>query len=100
MTKRKRRKCLNCGQLFRSDPRNLRHQPVLRGAGLPEAKHGESRLHGWQQLLNERGQSRIVRAVRRPQKTTISNRWISFSFTPLVAVWALTPDNDSRPVGY
>ena len=26
MTKRRRRKCLNCGQLFRPDPRNLRHQ--------------------------------------------------------------------------
>ena len=26
-----------------------------------------------------------MRAVRRPQKTTISNRWISSSFTPLVA---------------
>ena len=26
MTKRRRRKCLNCGRLFRPDPRNLRHQ--------------------------------------------------------------------------
>jgi len=26
MTKRRRRKCMNCGQLFRPDPRNLRHQ--------------------------------------------------------------------------
>ena len=26
MTKRRRRKCLNCGQLFRPDPRNLQHQ--------------------------------------------------------------------------
>ena len=26
MTKRRRRKCLNCGQLFRPDPRNVRHQ--------------------------------------------------------------------------
>ena len=37
MTKRRRRKCLNCGQLFRPDPRNLRHQrycsaPVCRKA--------------------------------------------------------------------
>ena len=26
MSKRRRRKCRNCGQLFRPDPRNLRHQ--------------------------------------------------------------------------
>ncbi len=26
MTKRRRRKCRNCGQLYRPDPRNLRHQ--------------------------------------------------------------------------
>ena len=26
MTQRRRRKCRNCGQLFRPDPRNLRHQ--------------------------------------------------------------------------
>ena len=26
MTKRRRRKCQNCGELFRPDPRNLRHQ--------------------------------------------------------------------------
>ncbi len=26
MTKRRRRKCLNCGRLFRPDPRNRRHQ--------------------------------------------------------------------------
>ena len=26
MTKRRRRKCLNCGMLFRPDPRNVRHQ--------------------------------------------------------------------------
>ena len=26
MTKRRRRKCLNCWRLFRPDPRNLRHQ--------------------------------------------------------------------------
>jgi len=37
MTQRRRRKCLNCGQLFRPDPRNLRHQrycsaPVCRKA--------------------------------------------------------------------
>ena len=26
MTKRRRRKCLNCQRLFRLDPRNIRHQ--------------------------------------------------------------------------
>ena len=26
MTKRRRRKCLNCGALYRPDPRNVRHQ--------------------------------------------------------------------------
>ena len=26
MTKRRRRKCLNCGRLFRPDPRNRRHR--------------------------------------------------------------------------
>ena len=26
MTQRRQRKCLNCGELFRADPRNLRHQ--------------------------------------------------------------------------
>ena len=26
MTTRRRRKCRHCGQLFRPDPRNLRHQ--------------------------------------------------------------------------
>ena len=26
MTKRRRRKCLNCRRLFRPDPRNVRHQ--------------------------------------------------------------------------
>ena len=26
MMKRRRRKCLNCGQVFRPDPRNVRHQ--------------------------------------------------------------------------
>ena len=26
MMKRRRRKCLNCGQLFRPDPRSARHQ--------------------------------------------------------------------------
>ena len=26
MTKRRRRKCLSCGELFRPDPRNVRHQ--------------------------------------------------------------------------
>ena len=37
MSKRRRRKCRNCGELFRPDPRNLRHQrycaePVCRRA--------------------------------------------------------------------
>ena len=27
----------------------------LLGTGLPEGKHGQTGLHGWQQLLNERG---------------------------------------------
>ena len=26
MTKRRRRKCLNCGSFFRPNPRNVRHQ--------------------------------------------------------------------------
>ena len=37
MSKRRRRKCHNCGELFRPDPRNVRHQrycsaPACRGA--------------------------------------------------------------------
>ena len=31
MSKRRKRKCLNCKQLFRPDPRNLRHQRYCTG---------------------------------------------------------------------
>ena len=66
MTKRRRRKCLNCTRLFRPDPRERALPAVQLGTGLPEGEHGESRLHRWQQLLNEQGQSRFVSAYNRP----------------------------------
>ena len=38
MTTRRRRKCRHCGQLFRPDPRNLRHQRYCSAKELSSAR--------------------------------------------------------------
>ena len=40
MTTRRRRKCRHCGQLFRPDPRNLRHRGVEPGRARPGVVDG------------------------------------------------------------
>ena len=42
MTKRRRRKRLNCGQLFRLDPRNVRHQRYCSAAACRKASKAAS----------------------------------------------------------
>ena len=42
MSKRRQRKCLNCKQLFRPDPRNLRHQRYCTGDACRRASKSAS----------------------------------------------------------
>jgi len=42
MSKQRRRKCRNCGELFRPDPRNLRHQRFCSKASCRGASKAES----------------------------------------------------------
>ena len=42
MSRRRRRKCLNCGELFRPDPRNARHQRYCSGPPCRKASKAAS----------------------------------------------------------
>ena len=69
MTKRRRRKCLNRGMLFRQDPRNLRHQREPLGQLLSQREHG-----GEPDALGCPN-SRIGTTSRVRKKTSTANLW-------------------------
>ena len=55
MTTRRRRKCQHCGQLFRLDPRNLRHQRYCSAKECRRASKAASPLHAPQQARPVQG---------------------------------------------
>ena len=64
MTKRRRPKCLNCGQLFRPDPRNLRHQRYCSASVCRKASKAASQARGLAKPQNRnyfRGPEHVAR---------------------------------------
>ena len=64
MMKRRRRKCLNCGQLFRPDPRNVRHQWYCSALACRKASKAASQARWLAKAQNEnyfRGPEHVTR---------------------------------------
>lgn len=67
MTKRRRRKCLNCQQLFRPDPRNVRHQRYCAEAACRRASKAASQRRWLDKPENRdyfRGADQVARVQR------------------------------------
>ena len=74
MTTRTRRKCRHCGQLFRPDPRNLRHQRYCSAKECRRASKAASQRRWLAKAENRdyfRGpeqMARVARLARRPSR--------------------------------
>ena len=93
MTTRRRRKCWHCGQLFRPDPRNLRHQRYCSAKECRRASKAASQrrwlFKHWPEIFNH---DATVRRARRPYLAG-ANPARQLSLQP-VAVGAAEGGND------
>ena len=87
MTERRRRKCLNCEQLFRPDPRDLRHQRYCSTPACRKASKAASQARWLAQPHNRtyfRGPEHVarVRAWRRPTRAMRDGARVRYKRTP------------------
>ena len=68
--------------LFDPDPRNLRHLRYCSAGSCRKTSKAASQTR-WPSQAQNRNH------FRGPEKPTTSNRWISYNFTPLIALWNL-----------
>ena len=116
MTTRRRRKCRHCGQLFRPDPRNLRHQRYCSAKECRRASKAASQRRWLAKAENRdyfRGPEQMAR-VREPQsllvatmeaigrmvgvgsRTFITDRIV---FSQVAAIFAMHTDDSTVLIG-